>query len=127
MPMRCLAVAAMAVTTLALAGCAQRAAQPEVPAVLTNPGEQSRAELLHAVREALNGAPVTLADDALTADDRLIIERAARRDAEGVKPQGRETVRPEQFRLVKSGAQCVLLHVGTGRRWVLTSATCSPR
>jgi hypothetical protein len=122
------AAAAIAVIeTLILAGCAPRSAQPDVPALLTHPTGQSRAELARIVSEALNGAPVTLADDALTAGDTLIIERAIRRDAEDMNLRGRETGRPEHFRLVKSGSRCVLVHVGTGRRWELTSATCSPR
>jgi len=40
---------------------------------------------------------------------------------------GRETGRPDHFRLVKSGSRCVLVHQETGRRWTLESATCSPR
>jgi hypothetical protein len=127
MPMRYLAVAARVAGTMALAGCAQRSAQPDVPAVLTNPATESRAELVRVVSEAMNGAPVTIADDALTGDDALIVERAARRDAREMNLRGRETGRPEHFRLIKSGSQCVLVHTETGRRWTLTSATCAPR
>ncbi|MGE5198263.1 MAG: hypothetical protein ACM3H9_01390 [Rhodospirillaceae bacterium] len=120
--------AAVAVgVTLAFCGCAQRSAQPDVPALLTNPTVQSRAELARVVSEAMNGAPVTLADDALTASDTLIVERAVRRDAQDMNLRGRETGRPEHFRLVKSGSRCVLVHVGSGRRWTLSAATCSPR
>lgn len=119
--------AALVVAALVPAGCAQRKAPAEVPAVLTNPTEQSRAELSRVVGEAMNGVQVTIADAALTADDTLIIEPAARRDARDMNLGGRETRRPDHFRLVKSGSQCVLLHVESGRRWTLTSATCSPR
>jgi hypothetical protein len=98
-----------------------------VPAVLTNPAEQSRAELLRVVSEAMNGASVVIADAALTTDDTLIIEPAARRDAPNMNLGGRETRRPNHFRLIMRGSQCVLLHMETGRRWTLTSATCSPR
>ncbi len=118
--------AALIGTALHPAGCAQRKAPPEVPAVLTNPTQQCRAELLRVVGEAMNGAPVTIADAALTADDTLIIEPATRRDARDMTLGGRETRRPYHFRLVKSGSQCVLVHVESGRRWTLTSATCSP-
>jgi len=83
--------------------------------------------LLRVVGEAMNGAPVTIADSALTVDDTLIIEPAARRDAKDMNLGGRETRRPDHFQLVKSGPQCVLVHVESGRRWTLTSATCSPR
>jgi hypothetical protein len=119
--------AALVGAALLPAGCAQREAPPEVPAVLTNPTEQCRAELLRVVGEAMNGAPVIIADAALTADDTLIIEPAAGRDARDMNLGGRETRRPDHFQLVKSGSQCVLVHVESGRRWTLASATCSPR
>jgi hypothetical protein len=98
-----------------------------VPAVLTSPTAESHAELLRVVREAMNGAPVTLADNALTADDALIVERAQQPAAKEMNLSGRETGRPDHFRLVKSGSRCVLVHQETGRRWTLESATCSPR
>ena len=56
------------------------------------------------VGEAMNGAPVTVADAALTVDDTLIIEPAARRDATDMNLGGRETWRARSFRLVKSGS-----------------------
>ena len=122
-----LCAAAGVVGVLASTACAQRSVQPEVPAVLTSPTDQSRAELRRVVSEAMNGVPVTLADDALTADGTLTVERAARRDTKDMNLGGRETGRPEHFQLVKSGSRCVLVHAATGRRWHMASATCSPR
>jgi hypothetical protein len=113
--------------TLLAAGCHPRLAPPDVPAVLTSPTAESHAELVRVVREAMNGAPVTIADDALTADGVLIVERARQPAAKDMNLGGRETGRPEHFRLVKSGSRCVLVHQETGRRWTLESATCSPR
>lgn len=112
---------------VALAGCLPRLAPPDVPAVLTHPTARSHAELVRVVSRAMNGASVTIADSALTSDDALIVERTPRRDARGVDLNGRETGRPEHFRLVKSGPRCVLVQDRTGRRWTLRSATCSPR
>jgi hypothetical protein len=109
-----------------LAACPKGSSQHDLPAVLTNPTPQCHAELVRLVSGALNGASVTIADDALTRDSVLIIERARPRDAEGRPLVGRETGRPERFRLVKNGARCILVHEGTGERWVLASATCSP-
>jgi len=97
----------------------------DVPAVLTNPTAESRAALARAVSGALHGAPVTIADDALTRDSTLIIERARPRTPDGVPLSGRETGRPERFRLVKDGSRCVLVHERTGKRWTLKAATCS--
>jgi hypothetical protein len=125
--MRRSSVAVSVAGTLLLAGCHPRLAAPDVPAVLTGPTAQSHAELVRVVSAAMNGTPVTIADDALTADDRLIIERAQPHDARAMNLGGRETGRPEHFRLVKSGSRCVLVHEGTSRRWTLESATCSPR
>ena len=113
--------------TLLVAGCHPRLAPPDVPAVLTAPTAQSHAELARVVSAAMNGAPVTVADNALTADGMLIVERAQHRGAQDMNLSGRETGRPEHFRLVKSGSRCVLVHQDTGRRWTLESATCSPR
>ena len=118
----------MSVTgTLLAAGCHPRLAPPDVPAVLTSPTAESHAELVRVVREAMNGAPVTLADNALTADDVLIVERARQPAAKDMNLGGRETGRPEHFRLVKSGSRCVLVHQESGRRWTLEAATCAPR
>lgn len=125
--MRRLTSAVSVVGLLLLAGCHPRLAPPEVPAVLTTPTARSRAELARVVSEAMNGAPVTIADSALAADDVLIVDRIVRRDAQGATLNGRELGRPEHFRLVKSGPRCVLVHERTGRRWELKSATCSPR
>jgi hypothetical protein len=115
------------VGALAVAACPARPESPDVPAVLAGATAESRRELARVVSDALNGAPVTLADDALVREDTLVVERAARRDPEGRPLDGRETGRPERFRLVRSGSRCVLVHETTGRRFTLSAATCSPR
>ena len=99
---------------------------PDVPAVIVHPTPESRAALAEAVSIALNGAKVTLADFALTGSSELLIERMIRRDAEGRPVQGRVTEHPERFKLVKSGADCVLIHEGTGRRYRLVDTECAP-
>jgi len=123
--MRRLTGAAIVAGTLAVAGCVPRVAPPDVPAVLTNPTAQSHAELVRVVSAALNRATVTIAGDALTADGVLIVERAQQPAAKDMNLGGRETGRPEHFRLVQSGSRCVLVHQETGRRWTLEAATCS--
>jgi hypothetical protein len=125
--MRLFTSAVSVVAALVLAGCLPHVAPPDVPAVLTNPTAQTHAELVRVVSRAMNGAPVTIADSALTSGDVLIVERTIRRDAQGRELNGREAGRPEHFRLVKSGRRCVLVHERTGRRWTLKSATCAPR
>jgi hypothetical protein len=102
-------------------------ADPEAPAVIVNPTVQSRAALVQAITDALDGVSVTLADDAFTNASTLTLERTARRDENGVRLQGRELGTPERFRLVKMAGQCVLIHERSGRRLVLTSTECIPR
>jgi len=89
----------------------------EVVAVIDQPTRESRAELARAVSSALNGVPVTLADDASTRDSLLIIERPL---------SGRDLGKPENFRLLKAGEQCTLVHERTGRHTTPASTTCQP-
>ena len=111
---------------LSLPACATTSARRALPAVLTNPTAESRAELVRRLSGALHGAPITIADDALTRDSTLIIERTQPRAADGVPLSGREKGRPERFRLVKNGSRCVLVHERTGKRWTLKAGTCAP-
>lgn len=93
-------------------------------AIITHPTAASRADLEHAVSQAFHGAPVRLADDALTHNNLLIIGRAPARDSRGLPLNGRELARPQHFRLLRRGSQCMLLHVETGRSHVLAHTTC---
>ena len=111
---------------LGAAACGTLPSDKEVPAVIVAPTAQSRDDLRQALASAFNGAPVTLADDALTHESLLIIERAQARDASGVPLSGRELGRPEQFRLVKSGTRCILIQVSSGKRWTLVNTQCAP-
>ena len=109
-----------------LSTCTSGFAQPEVAAVVDRPTQETRRELAQAIGDALHGAPVTLADDALTRDSRLMIEKARPRDASGVPLSGRDREKPDVFRLVKAGEQCVLVHERTGKRTTLPSTRCHP-
>jgi len=110
---------------LALAACRTVPTRREVPAVITHPTPESRAALAAAVSQALNGAPVTLADDALSKTDTLIIEREHPRDGSGQLLNGRVRGLAEQFQLVKAGDQCSLVHLRTERHFTLAGVTCS--
>ena len=110
---------------LMVAGCRTVPARSDVPAIIVNATPESRAVLAKAVSDALNGAPVKLAADALTKTDVLIIEREHPRDPAGHPLDGRERQMPEHFQLVKSGDQCVLVHRRTERRFRLAGVECS--
>lgn len=109
-----------------LCGCQGGGAGAEVPARLVAPSAESRAELAEVVSRALNSDTITLSADALTTDSRLIIEHKARYDLEHGRIPGRDMGQPEQFRLVKRGEHCILLHAGAGERWELTQSRCAP-
>ena len=117
---------AAVVGALALAGCISTPSRSDEPAVITAPTPASREELARVVSGALHGAPVTLAEDALTKESLLIIERASIRAASGVLIDGRVMETPEQFQLVKSGSRCILIHRRAGERHALPHTTCTP-
>jgi hypothetical protein len=96
------------------------------PAVLAAPTPYTRAELARAVSEGMHGAPVRLADDALTTDSHLIVTHVQQRDSAGRPISGRATEKPERFELVEHDGSCILIQERTDRRWRLQSATCAP-
>jgi hypothetical protein len=114
---------AVAAALLATAAC--RTAGRGVPAVIVEPTEESRTALVSAVAAALHGAPVRLADDALTRSSMLTVERVRPRDSTGLPIVGRDLGTPERFRLVKRGAGCFLVHERTGREIRLEATRCA--
>jgi len=105
---------------LLLASCASSGPRPDsldgaVAAVIVEATPQSRAALLQAVTDALGQEPL-LADDALTRDSTLLIERR--------HLEGRERALPDRFLLFKAGARCVLVHQRTGQRSPLVATRC---
>jgi hypothetical protein len=98
---------------------------PGVPAVIVHPSAESRSELSRVIRNAFGGAPVTLADDALTTSNMLSLEHANLRDQAGRPLNGRELSHPETFRLFKRGSHCVLVRTRDGHAWTLRRARCA--
>lgn len=114
----------LVVASLALPACRTWPAMHGQAAVIVHATAASRADLEGAVSQAFGGAPVRLADDALTRDSVLIVGRAQARDARGLPLNGRDREHPEHFRLLRHGSQCVLLHVETGKSSVLRHTEC---
>lgn len=110
---------------LTLLACRRLSAQ-EQPAVIASPSEQTRAELHRVVAAALNGQSVTLADDALTLDSLLTIERRMPSGPQGRVATGRALEAPEQLRLVLRGTHCVLVRQADGAAWELKDVQCIP-
>lgn len=99
----------------------------DVPALITKPTAESRAEIVRLVSRALHGAAVSLADDAFVRESALVVEGARPRAIEGAPASGRETRRPDHFRLMRNGRRCVLVHEESGRRFTLVSTACHGR
>ena len=118
----------IAVVALALlVGCSSQPAQGDsVPALLTGFDSQAHAELESVVSEALGGQSVTLAEQALTQQSLLIIERQPTRTLQQPRVPGRELQMPERFRLMTDGTGCWLLQLSSGARWPLQNASCRP-
>jgi hypothetical protein len=121
------ASACLVAAVLAVSGCRTARQEPrDVPAVILSPTAASRAALAAAVGEALGGARVTLADDALTRSSTLTVERGRHHDPAGTPAGGRELDPTERFRLVARGGACLLVHERTGRTIPLESTRCAP-
>lgn len=124
--MRCAGgLIALALGALALDACASLA-QSSAPAVLLTPDAASHAELERVIAAALGRKTVTLADDALTHESFLLIERTPRRDAGGLRLDGRERDPPERFDLSIRQGRCVLTHQRTATHHELDHARCAP-
>jgi hypothetical protein len=110
----------------ALSACASMA-QEGSPAVLVDPSADTRGELVRVVAEALGNPDVLIANDALTRESSLFIDRKPARDATGQRLSGRDYGRPERFDLVKQNGKCVLVHASTQKRYELAGVHCESR
>jgi hypothetical protein len=99
-----------------LIACKTAVVCDEVPAHIVAPTDDSRAELRQIVSAMLGARVVTIADDALTTESMLVIEPK--------NLTGRDLGRPDQFRLLLRGSECVLVHLGSGARSELTRSSC---
>ncbi len=113
------------VAGLTSAACGTLSAQ-ERPAVIVAPTAQSRAELARVVSAALDGQAITLADDALTRESVLTVERRTPPGAQGRAATGRSLDVPTQLKLVLRGERCVLVRVADAREWSLDDTRCAP-
>lgn len=110
----------------ALLACKNGTMQQDVPALVSEPGPESRAELQGLVSTALGGVDVLLAQDVLSESSVLVVERQARRDPQGNRLPGRDLSTPERFQLLLSGDRCILHQQSSGKRWELQKTRCIP-
>ena len=111
---------------LAVCGCSGPAVQPDVPALRAEVSSASTEEIEQTISTAMNGVPVTVADDALTTESTLLIERSTQRALGRPQVPGRSLERPQQFQLIVDARQCFLVHRETGLRWLLAETECVP-
>ncbi len=122
------------VALLALVACRTMSSEVDnstvdTPAVIVHPNPESRAAITQAVYTTLGGTPVTIADDALTDTNLLVVDRTQRPDPGTLPANGRDMSipQPERFRLVKVGDRCILVHDRTNHRVALLGTECAPR
>src|SRR5262245_26348563 len=115
----------LAAASMAPAACGTLSAQ-EQPAVISAPTAESRAELASVVSSAMNGQPVTLADDALTRESTLTIERRTPPGEQGRAATGRTVEEPVRFTLVVRDNGCALVRESDGRAFPLEGVRCAP-
>jgi NAD(P)-dependent dehydrogenase (short-subunit alcohol dehydrogenase family) len=111
---------------LLLASCQTTNVNADVPALITDPDDASRAALQAAVAASFGGLDVLLANDALTTTSVLMIERSPRGSLNNNQAMGRVLEQPMRFQLVKNGADCTLIDLRDDSRHVLADTSCVP-
>jgi len=124
--MRLKQFARFAAAILMVSGCQTMNAAADVPALLSEPDEASRAALRDTISAIFGGQDVPLADDALTKSSLLLIERNPRGSLDAPPANGRVLEEPIRFRLVNSGGECVLVDLRDESRHLLPDTTCVP-
>ncbi len=111
---------------LLITACQSMNVDGDVPAVIADPDETSRAALRATINGLFAGQDVLLAEDALTASSELAIEFGARGSLEHRPLTGRVVSEPLRFRLVKNGSECFLIDPRDDSRHLLADTRCVP-
>ena len=111
---------------LLLCGCQTMNADADVPAVIVDADDASRAALQATVNDLFAGIEVPLASDALTTSSVLAFEHSPRGSLNSPPATGRVIEEPLRFRLVKNGDDCILIDPRDDSRHVLADTSCAP-
>ncbi|MCX9155619.1 hypothetical protein OPU71_05715 [Niveibacterium sp. 24ML] len=95
-------------------------------ALLTESSAATRAHLARSASALLGGVPVLLADDAFMVNSQVSIDRAMRRDAAGLRVDGRSEGFPKLLRLQIRDGSCLLRLEGSDRELALDGVNCRP-
>ena len=109
---------------LMVTACREPENAETVPALLTNQGEVSHAEVQKTISAALDGAEVTLAADVFTSNSVVVIERGMIRGITRTPEMGRDLGRPSRFQLVTDGVGCIIVDEQSGIYWPLSNVEC---
>jgi hypothetical protein len=109
-----------------LAGCQGLNKNSDLPALIVDPSDTSRAALQATVSGLFGGYKVRLADDALTQSSLLILELGLQKKLNNLPANGRVLTEPYRFRLVKNDDECALIDLRDGSRHVLADTNCVP-
>jgi hypothetical protein len=107
------------------AGCQSQDAGSQT-AVIVNPSAQAITELEKTISMSLYGVPVTLGADVFADGQVLTVETRNRNNPNARLATGRIMSRPEQFRLIARGDDCLLEKLSTGERFLLSVTRCQP-
>ncbi|WP_223669141.1 hypothetical protein [Kangiella shandongensis] len=93
------------------------------PAVVTELSEPAKQQIADTINEVMPGANVRLADDTLSKDNRLFIQRKTTM-VDGNPAQGRITEMPRKFELFISNGDCFLVDDKVGDSYYLDKVQC---
>lgn len=123
---RLLMVFLMVVALLTSAGCRTVTAETDVPALIIQPNESSRAALNLTLSELFGGQIVKLSDDVFTRSSLLILETGLNDTLKTPAVSGRILSAPYKLHLVKNGDACILIDMRDGSRHLLVNTLCIP-
>lgn len=113
-------------TLILLSGCQGLTANTDLPALIVQPNEASRAALKATLSGLFGGQEITLADNALTQSSMLSLEMNLRKQLSSQLAIGRVVTGPLSFQLIKNKNGCFLIDSRDGKRYLLIDTTCAP-
>jgi hypothetical protein len=105
-------------------GCQPPAANSDLPALIVQPDEDSRAALQATLSGLFGGYEVRLSNDALTRTSLLTLESGLPKTLGDPPVTGRVLSESYKFRLIKNGDYCTLIDLRDGTRHILADTRC---
>ena len=109
-----------------VASCQALTAYADLPALIVQPDEDSRAALQATLSGLFGGSEIRLSNDALTRSSLLTLEPGFHKAPGDPPATGRVLSEPYRFQLVKNEENCILIDLRDGTRHTLANTTCIP-